>query len=37
MFKNAKAFSGFSVNDVPAAKRFYEKTLGSTSPNPRAG
>ena len=28
MFKDAKAFSGFSVNDIPKAKEFYGKTLG---------
>ncbi len=28
MFKNTKAFSGFSVNDFEKAKDFYEKTLG---------
>ena len=28
MFANAKAFSGFSVDDIPAAQRFYSKTLG---------
>ncbi len=28
MFKNAKAFSGFSVNDLSKAKEFYSKTLG---------
>jgi len=28
MFENTKAFSGFSVDDVPAAKRFYGETLG---------
>ena len=28
MFTNSKAFSGFSVNDVSAARRFYEETLG---------
>ena len=28
MFKDTKAFSGFSVNDVEAAKRFYGETLG---------
>lgn len=28
MFENTKAFSGFSVNDIPAAKQFYAKTLG---------
>jgi catechol 2,3-dioxygenase-like lactoylglutathione lyase family enzyme len=28
MFKDTKAFSGFSVDDVPRAKRFYGDTLG---------
>jgi catechol 2,3-dioxygenase-like lactoylglutathione lyase family enzyme len=28
MFKNAKAFSGFSVDDIPAAREFYGTTLG---------
>ena len=28
MFKDAQAFSGFSVNDIPKAKEFYGKTLG---------
>lgn len=28
MLKNSKAFSGFSVNDIPKAKEFYGKTLG---------
>jgi predicted enzyme related to lactoylglutathione lyase len=28
MFENTKAFSGFSVDDVPAAKKFYGETLG---------
>jgi catechol 2,3-dioxygenase-like lactoylglutathione lyase family enzyme len=28
MFKDAKAFSGFSVNDIPKAKTFYAQTLG---------
>ena len=28
MFKNTKAFSGFSVNDVQKAKEFYGQTLG---------
>ena len=28
MFGEAKTFSSFSVDDVPAAKRFYEETLG---------
>jgi len=28
MFKHTKAFSGFSVDDLQKAKRFYQKTLG---------
>ncbi|MGH2788512.1 MAG: VOC family protein [Actinomycetota bacterium] len=28
MFKNAGAFSGFSVDDIERAKDFYERTLG---------
>lgn len=28
MFKDTKAFSGFSVDDTPKAKEFYSKTLG---------
>ncbi len=28
MLKSDKAFSGFSVNDIPKAKEFYGKTLG---------
>jgi catechol 2,3-dioxygenase-like lactoylglutathione lyase family enzyme len=28
MFKKTKAFSGFSVNDLTAARRFYGETLG---------
>jgi len=28
MFENTKAFSGFSVDDVPRAKQFYGETLG---------
>ena len=28
MFKDAKAFSGFSVDDIPKAKEFYGGTLG---------
>lgn len=28
MFANTKAFSGFSVDDIGAAKRFYGETLG---------
>jgi predicted enzyme related to lactoylglutathione lyase len=30
MFKDTKAFSGFSVNDIPTAKQFYSQTLGLT-------
>ena len=28
MFENTKAFSGFSVDDVPRAEEFYGETLG---------
>jgi predicted enzyme related to lactoylglutathione lyase len=28
MFTNTKAFSGFSVDGVPKAKKFYSETLG---------
>jgi predicted enzyme related to lactoylglutathione lyase len=28
MLKNSKAFSGFSVDDIPKAKEFYSGTLG---------
>ena len=28
MFTDTRAFSGFSVNDVPKAKAFYSETLG---------
>jgi len=28
MFKDSKAFSGYSVSDIPAAKEFYGGTLG---------
>jgi predicted enzyme related to lactoylglutathione lyase len=28
MLENSKAFSGFSVDDIPAAKKFYGETLG---------
>jgi len=28
MFSTTKAFSGFSVNDIPRAKQFYGETLG---------
>lgn len=30
MFKDTKAFSGFSVNDLQKAKQFYSETLGVT-------
>jgi catechol 2,3-dioxygenase-like lactoylglutathione lyase family enzyme len=28
MFEHTKAYSGFSVDDIPAAQRFYGETLG---------
>jgi catechol 2,3-dioxygenase-like lactoylglutathione lyase family enzyme len=28
MFQNTKAFSGFSVDDIPRARQFYGETLG---------
>ncbi len=28
MFGNTKAFSGFAVDDIPAAQKFYGETLG---------
>jgi catechol 2,3-dioxygenase-like lactoylglutathione lyase family enzyme len=28
MFEHTKAFSGFSVDDIPAARQFYGQTLG---------
>jgi catechol 2,3-dioxygenase-like lactoylglutathione lyase family enzyme len=28
MLENSEAFSGFSADDIPAAKRFYSDTLG---------
>jgi len=28
MLKDSKAFSGFSVNDIPKARKFYGETLG---------
>ncbi|HTE67553.1 MAG TPA: VOC family protein [Actinomycetes bacterium] len=28
MFEHTRAFSGFSVDDIPKAKRFYGETLG---------
>jgi predicted enzyme related to lactoylglutathione lyase len=37
MFKDTKAFSGFSVNDLAAAKEFYGKTLGLTVEENPAG
>ncbi|WP_442588364.1 VOC family protein [Pedobacter sp. AW31-3R] len=30
MFKNSKAFSGFSVNQIPEAEEFYSQLLGLT-------
>jgi predicted enzyme related to lactoylglutathione lyase len=30
MFENTKAFSGFAVDDLEAAKKFYGETLGVT-------
>jgi catechol 2,3-dioxygenase-like lactoylglutathione lyase family enzyme len=30
MFQHTKAFSGFSVDDIPKAKQFYGETLGLT-------
>jgi catechol 2,3-dioxygenase-like lactoylglutathione lyase family enzyme len=30
MFGDAKAFSGFAVDDIPAARTFYGETLGLT-------
>jgi catechol 2,3-dioxygenase-like lactoylglutathione lyase family enzyme len=36
MFRNARAFSGFSVGDLASAKDFYGKTLGlEVSENPQ--
>ena len=36
MFRNVKAFSGFSVDDLAAAKEFYGQTLGlEISENPQ--
>src|SRR5258705_7198351 len=28
MFANTRAYSGFAVDDIPAARKFYEETLG---------
>jgi catechol 2,3-dioxygenase-like lactoylglutathione lyase family enzyme len=30
MFQHTKAFSGFSVDDIPKARQFYGETLGLT-------
>ena len=37
MFKDSKAFSGFSSNDIPRAKQFYGETLGLNVSEERAG
>jgi catechol 2,3-dioxygenase-like lactoylglutathione lyase family enzyme len=37
MFKETKAFSGFSVNDLAAAKAFYGQTLGLAVEDSPAG
>lgn len=37
MFKTTKAFSSFSSNDIPAAKRFYGETLGLETSEPMDG
>ena len=37
MFKDTRAFSGFSVNDLAAAKEFYGETLGLTVEENMAG
>jgi predicted enzyme related to lactoylglutathione lyase len=37
MLENSKAFSGFSVNDPEAAKRFYGETLGVRTEDADAG
>ncbi len=37
MFKDNKAFSGFSVDDVPRAKQFYGETLGLDVSDEMAG
>ena len=37
MFKDSKAFSGFSVNDLQKAKAFYGETLGVTVVDSPAG
>ena len=37
MFKDSKAFSGFSVDDIPTAKQFYGETLGLNVSEESAG
>lgn len=37
MFKTTKAFSSFSSNDIPAAKKFYGETLGLETSEPMDG
>jgi catechol 2,3-dioxygenase-like lactoylglutathione lyase family enzyme len=37
MFETSKAFSGFSVNDLDAAKKFYGETLGLDVADEMAG
>ena len=37
MFKEAKSFSSFSVNDLKKAKEFYSQTLGLEFPKHRKG
>jgi catechol 2,3-dioxygenase-like lactoylglutathione lyase family enzyme len=33
MFENSKAYSGFAVPDIDAAREFYEGTLGYRKPD----
>jgi catechol 2,3-dioxygenase-like lactoylglutathione lyase family enzyme len=37
MFKDSKAFSGYSVDDIPRAKQFYGETLGLNVDNEMDG
>ena len=37
MLKDSKAFSGFSVDDIPRAKQFYGETLGLSVSEESAG
>jgi predicted enzyme related to lactoylglutathione lyase len=37
MFENAPAFSGFSVDDIEAARKFYGETLGIRVSDPGMG